>query len=243
MKKIELHKVTWLSRILALILFVALPFIGFLSGIAYQKLLDTPRTPTETNTPQTQNEQKPPLLSSRKIYTNDNYGFTFSYPASLTLETSFQSYYHLPSLWRSGATPGTSGVSIISIPSFRIKQDNAYPRYFSAEVRIGASSDPRDIADCYKNDGSSAGIPATTEIINGTEFMKFTLGSAGMMQYMTGVSYRTIHNNTCFAIEQIQAGSTYRDDETTNTNDISDEELDSYYNSLADIVQTFRFTK
>lgn len=36
--KIELHKVTWYSKLAALLLFIALPFIGFYLGVKFQEL-------------------------------------------------------------------------------------------------------------------------------------------------------------------------------------------------------------
>ena len=39
--KIHWNKVTWYSKLLALILFVALPFIGFCLGVRYGKALVT----------------------------------------------------------------------------------------------------------------------------------------------------------------------------------------------------------
>jgi hypothetical protein len=38
--KIEMHKVTWYSKLLALVLFILLPFFGFLLGMKYQRILD-----------------------------------------------------------------------------------------------------------------------------------------------------------------------------------------------------------
>jgi hypothetical protein len=35
---IQWNKVTWYSKLIALILFIALPFIGFYLGITYQKM-------------------------------------------------------------------------------------------------------------------------------------------------------------------------------------------------------------
>jgi hypothetical protein len=37
--KIEWNKVTWYSKLLALALFVALPFIGFYYGVQYGKIV------------------------------------------------------------------------------------------------------------------------------------------------------------------------------------------------------------
>lgn len=39
--KIEWNKVTWYSKIIALILFVSLPFIGFCLGVSYQRNIST----------------------------------------------------------------------------------------------------------------------------------------------------------------------------------------------------------
>lgn len=246
MTNIQYTKVTWYSKTLALALFVAMPFLGFWAGIKYQVLKEsaTGSNMQSSTTPivnSTGNNSTQPTGGNRASYTNEDYGFRVSYPNSLKPETSFETYYHLSSSWRSGASPDSSGKAIITIPSFRIRQNDAYPRYFSAEVRIGASRDAKDVAACYNDDENSAGIPSTSETINGISFRKYILGSAGMMQYMTGESYRVVHNNTCYAIEQLQTGSTYRD--ATTSKDISDDQLDSYYNSLADIVKSFRFTK
>lgn len=38
--KVEWNKVTWYSRLLALVMFISLPFIGFCLGVQYQKNLN-----------------------------------------------------------------------------------------------------------------------------------------------------------------------------------------------------------
>ena len=40
----QLNQVTWYSKLLALILFIALPFIGFWLGMEYQKQVGPPTT-------------------------------------------------------------------------------------------------------------------------------------------------------------------------------------------------------
>ncbi len=37
----QLNKVTWYSKLIALILFVAMPFIGFYLGMQFQKTVDS----------------------------------------------------------------------------------------------------------------------------------------------------------------------------------------------------------
>ncbi len=180
--------------------------------------------------------------SGLKVYQNPEYGFEISYPENLIATTTFQSYYHLNSDWRADAFPETSGKGIVSIPVYRIENRGkngefvSYPMYFDAELRIGASSDPKDLEACLSAYNETA---TGTEIIKGITFSKFIIQNAGMMQYVQGVSYRTIHNNVCFALEQLKTGSSYRD--VPNPNDIPDSVLDSYYNQIPSIIKTFEF--
>lgn len=178
----------------------------------------------------------------RATYRNDEYGFEMRYPKKLTTDPKFQSYYHLPDTWMSEAGPESKGRPIVSIPVWRIKSDNngayiSYPYYFDAELRIGVSSNKSDVADCYK----SQFTPPTTVTINGVEFKKFSVQSAGMMQYLVAESYRTIHNGACYVIEQIKTGSSYR--EGPSSKDIPESVLDGYYDSISTMVQTFKFIK
>ena len=62
-----------------------------------------------------------------------------------------------------------------------------------------------------------------------------------MMKYVQAESYRTIHNKMCFVLEQIKAGTSYRDEKMGAG--IADSSLTNYYNEGATIIQTFKFTK
>lgn len=173
-------------------------------------------------------------------YRDDAYGFSIFYPAAVMPETSFKQYYHLSSAWRAMAFGEEStGTPVVAFPLIRTESDNSYPRYFGAEVRIGVSMNPSDVANCLM--AGNGDYDKGVEIINGIEFHKFEMSDAGMMQYLAGTSYRTIHNGACWAIEQLRAGSSYRDEPTNN--DVPEELLNSYYDSLFDIIKTFSFTK
>jgi len=176
-----------------------------------------------------------------KTYTNADFGFAIQYPPTLTPEFTFTGYYAISSLWRSGALNGNTGQGIISIPVFKTKSEDSFPRYFTAEMRIGASSSTDDLKHCYDNDQSYRGDALPNVTLGGTEFKQFDIANAGMLQYMEGKSYRIIRNGLCFAIDAIKTGSSYRDDPTSSKT-ISQETLDSYYNQLGDIVKTFTFT-
>lgn len=177
-------------------------------------------------------------------YVNRTYGFEISYPKNLTPETAFDSYYHLSSFWRAEAGPDSTGTPVVAIPVYRIHQGGVatgkpYPLYFDAEVRVGVSNNPADIANCLKPDPGYASQKVTNVNINGLTFEKFDFQSAGMMQYLQGESYRIIHNNLCFAIEQIKTGSSYRD--PSMLPGTPDSVLNGYYDETGQIIKSFRF--
>jgi hypothetical protein len=174
-------------------------------------------------------------------YHNSTCGFTFQYPANLSIQKTFNSYYFLSDKWRSfnddPENMSDTGKAILSVPIIHIKNKKSYPMYYAAELRIGASSNNKDVMNCIKNSQS-------TTVINGTTFYVFPLDDEGMMQYLHGISYRVIHNNQCFAIEQIETGSKmYVGDDKPNAKHISDAVLKKYYEQANDIIQTFRFIK
>jgi hypothetical protein len=175
-------------------------------------------------------------------YTNSEYNFSIRYPKSITTEYPFKSSYHLGKDWRAGATPEYRGTPIIALIVYR--EDNQtvfpkkYPLYFSTEIRIGVSKDTKN---CYQKDAGYENQKITTVTFNGITWKKFSFADAGMMQYGEGESYRTIHNNICYAVEQVKTGSTYRDN--TMATGTPDKTLNAYYAATTDILKTFQFTK
>lgn len=171
-------------------------------------------------------------------YFNKKYGFKISYPANLkVVDQSPYHYYFLPqSSWRVNGS--SHGKAIAVIPVYHITNAASYPRYYGVEVRIGASTEPNDVKHCFDSDGS---VGSSQENINGTLFHVFQLNDAGMMQYMKGNSYRTIHNGACIAVEQLAAGSNYRDE--ASARDISDATLEKYFDLAYGIVHSFKFSK
>lgn len=188
----------------------------------------------------------PVVVNPLATYNNSQFGIRFSYPKELIPEETFKQFYALSSNWRAETTPDSKGTPIVAIPVFRIDQGSvatgkAYPLYFSAEVRVGASSDKKDVQNCLQNDPGFTDQKSTDVVINGITFKRFEIADAAAMQYVQGLSYRTVHNNTCYAVEQLRAGSSYRDG--TMTQGYSEEQLDAFYQKGDAIVQTFKFTK
>ena len=158
------------------------------------------------------------------------------------IEETFTIYHHLSDTWRYSAAGDSGGKPILSIIVYRVENESTYPRYFGAELRIGASTDINDVGNCLNYDQYiTSSSPTEKELINGITFNKLVIQDAATMQYVEVISYRTIYNNTCFAIEQLKAGSNYKD--VPSPQDISDYVLNSYYDSIIEIIKTFKFVR
>lgn len=181
-----------------------------------------------------------PVSEGSAIYTNGEFGFLLLYPENALVEEKSVSSYHLPASWRDGASGETTGKSLVSIITYTTTSDHSYPRYYTSAVRIGVSSDSAEVSRCEVAD-TSLGETALPDVLLGeATFKVFSFQNAGMMQYVKGESYRRVEHGTCYAIERIAMGSSYRDD-APSSEDISDEELTRQYDLLLPIVESFRF--
>lgn len=209
-------------------------------------------TPSASTTENTSNEVKKPSTSTKstivippnyQTYSNATQKFAISYPKGVIPENSFKSYYFLQTEWRALASSEKRGTPVVAFPIFRVDnqnkqpKDRAYPLYYAAEVRVGVS---KDTANCYAKDAGYTDQKVSDVVINGILFKKFAFGEAGMSQYVEGNSYRTIKNGTCYVIEQIKTGSTYRDDQMQPG--VTDTALNTYYDVAGAVVKTFRFS-
>jgi hypothetical protein len=179
-------------------------------------------------------------LTGLSIYTNGTYGFSIFYPSQDPVETTFDEQYHLPGTWRVNALQDATGTPVIAIVGYQTKSSSSYPRYFESEVRIGVSSDPKEVAACETTGNGETALPSVS--INGVSWKAFTLQDDGMMQYLSGMSYRTVHDGSCYALEQIETGSSYQDDPPSSA-DISEATLTQHYKDLTSIVQSFSFAR
>ena len=176
------------------------------------------------------------------IYTNGPYGFSIFYPEASEVSYAFDAGYHVGTAWRTNALPESVGDPLVSIVPYAVKSESSYPRYFNAMVRIGASSDKQEIERCEKPAEAQGETPLPDATINGQVWKAFSFESAGMMQYARGVSYRTVFEERCIAMEMIQTGSIYKEDAPSEA-DIPDDVLASEYEKLSDIVNSFTFAR
>lgn len=221
---------------LTFILF-GLALLAIAGGTAWylmDSMKDARRTePMATSTPE--------VSMGQAIYTNGPYGFTMFYPENATVNYGFETSYHLPSVWRANALASTQGNSIVEIVPYTRTSENSYPRYFTAMVRVGASTDPDELAACERATSDQGEVALPDVVINGTTWKAFSFENAGMMQYVRGVSYRTLHEGACIALERIQVGSSYRD--VPSEQDIPDTELQAAYESLTPLIESFSFVE
>jgi len=172
------------------------------------------------------------------LYVNTDYGFSLEIPDGMTAEP-FSGPWSMESMMGYGGRTGTPVVSVtvFSVNHGGVATGQPYPLFFYAWARVGVSS---DTADCYQPvpapRGPSTGTPT---VVNGVRFLAFQVGDAGMMKYMRAVSYRTIHDGRCYAVEQIERGSDYRD--SSMKPGLTRDELDAYYNEAGTIARSFRF--
>ncbi|MDB5260494.1 MAG: hypothetical protein JWN37_725 [Candidatus Nomurabacteria bacterium] len=192
-------------------------------------------------TPTSSNDAGATSADKSHVYTNSTYGFSLTVPVGVTQQDYFSNFYILNNTWRVNSSPENKGNAVVSFVIKRIDQGGIatgkpYPLFFDAEVRVGVSTDTKQ---CYLPDPGYESEPVTNVVINGITFKKFSFSDAATMKYVSGESYRTIHNNKCYAIEQLKEGSSYRDD--TMTQGTPDTELDTYYNQGEQIIKTLKF--
>lgn len=180
-------------------------------------------------------------LTGTAIYASGTYGFTLMYPESASTTENFSTFYHLPAEWRANGAPNATGTPVIEIVGYSTESDHSFPRYYTAMVRVGVSKEKGEVAACEKivKDQGEEALP--DRIIHGVTWKAFSFQSAGMMQYVKGVSYRTIHEGTCYVMEKIATGSSYMDD-PDSPDDVPQPTLDKAYTDLDPIVESFTFS-
>jgi len=202
--KIEWNKVTWYSKLVALALFVALPFVGFWCGIKYGEV----KQYSVDSLMFLKNSSSSPAISSGiDPYYKDigewqtdgnNAGFSIAYP--IDFDTT-DNYVAAPTEnWREGISGG-SGIQFFTlvIPRAFEPQTN----FADAKLTVGMSSDAAAVAQCLvpEPSGPPNQLPTSTAIINGTAFTIFHTNDAGAGNFYETTSYRTRHAGQCWAVE------------------------------------------
>jgi hypothetical protein len=178
------------------------------------------------------------------FYSNTSYGFWLSYPSSDEATTTFDSGYIMRDTWRSFAHSCVdysgdykwyhSGKNILQLTlrnqNFDVKGEGSY--YFLSELRIGASDEPTEVANCLVP-GEAELATSTTATINGIKYSVFEGGDNALIHRLQYVSYRIVHNNMCYAIEMVSTWQAYEHNDW----------LKADRQKFEEILKTFKFTK
>lgn len=203
--KVEWNRVTWYSKIIALALFVALPFAGLWFGIHYG---ETEQYATDVFAGLEKASSSMPTASERagSYYKNvsewqtdqNNSGWSIAYPVDFD---ATDNYLPAPTdNWRqeNQGGPGLQPFTL-TIPRAFEPQTN----FAGATLTVGVSSDTAAVAQCLNSEptGPPSEMPTSTAVINGIDFTVFHLGDAGAGSIYETTSYRTLHAGQCWAIE------------------------------------------
>ena len=197
---IEFRKVTWYSKLLALALFVALPFIGFMFGSWYgglsahvsdmASLYGAPIQPDSSLPEYYRNTDE------WQVAQRNDAGFSIAYPLDFTPNDI---YAQVPapdwSVMAQG-NPGTLAMTLV-IPKAFEPQTN----FNEARLTVGRSGNKAAVQLCTAI--PAPGLPGTyaTTSINGVLFSVYHMTDAGAGNLYDTTSYRAVHNGQCYAIE------------------------------------------
>lgn len=195
--KFEWNKVTWYSKIVALLLFVALPFIGFWYGMQYGGLVQSLRDQSLFIQSARTGAGYYSDIAAWQVGERSDAGFAIAYP--LDFETN-DIYTKTPSTdWRVGAGESEPGhlLFTLTVPRAFEPQTN----FGDAKLTVGYSADAAAVAGCLTPDMSAPGVAASSTMdINGTVFTVFHSADAGAGNYYETTSYRTVHAGKCWAV-------------------------------------------
>jgi len=198
---VQFNKVTWYSKIIAMVIFVAMPFVGFYYGIQYGEVMQTANPGSGTvQTPA-------PIVSAGSDYyqsvsawqtdRHDDASFSIAYPLDFAIDDN---HVLTPSTdWRLNSS-NVSGLKVltITIPSAFEPQTN----FGDAKLTVGYSANSAAAAQCLRDDQTGGlATPSSTAVVNGIHFAVFHSSSAGAGNLYDTTSYRTIHGGYCYAVE------------------------------------------
>lgn len=195
------NKVTTFSKILALALFVALPFFGFWWGIQYgEAIQEVHSLGAVTGAAATATSSASDYYANVAAWQTDrnNAAFVVAYP----IDFDYQDGYAAKSVsdWRVGAAPNEAGVIAftLTIPRALEPQTN----FADAKFTVSYGTNAAAATDCMKPDaGGEAPTAAAATTINGVSFTAFHSSGAGAGNYYETTSYRALHGGKCWAVE------------------------------------------
>ena len=138
--------------------------------------------------------------------------------------------------WMNNATTSGLVLAVATLPSSFEPSTN----FQGAKLTIGTSADPSALAECLTYNESGGPVTAPTQqTINGVTYAVFKSSDAGAGNFYDTMSYRTLRNSQCYAVEYTV--------HTTNIGNYSPDQGITAYDAakvttiLNNVVQSFKF--
>ena len=134
--KIVWNKVTWYSKILALALFVALPFIGFYYGTKYGETVAWLQNPVVTQTPAGTDYYH--NVATWQTDSDTQAGFSIAYPLDFQIDENYPAQPSDDWSMSANGTPGDLALTV-TVPSLFEPQTN----FADAKLTVGRGRECR----------------------------------------------------------------------------------------------------
>ncbi len=197
--KVEWNKVTWYSKVIALILFVALPFIGFYYGVGYgialqesRDILALAQQNVTTSVSYYEN------VAAWQVSDRSDAGFSIAYP--IDFDTNDIYSIATSTDWQFGADESQPDALAFTLMIPRVFEPQT--NFADAKLTVGYSANGAAVAQCLATGPASGPSSATSSVtMDGVQFTVFHFADAGAGNYYETTSYRTIRAGKCWAVE------------------------------------------
>lgn len=139
--------------------------------------------------------------ASQQTFKSADYGIAIAYPDDFKARKGFAGSYLQNGAWKTYAGPHSAGQPIVSLV---LADSNDVT---DAELRIGASRNKQAVAHCTRPPGSAVPGSEAETTLGGVTFKTFKARDAAMSHYLEVKSYRTVHDDACYAIDLLVYGT------------------------------------
>jgi len=172
--------------------------------------------------------------AAQRPSTGAAWGLRIDAPRAWAVRHDFAHGYLANDSWKSYAGPDSHGTAIVS---FTLPGSNEIT---SAEIRIGASRDAREIAQCTVPPDAVRSGSVHRDRIGDQEFTAFAASDAAMSHWLDVRGYRAVHGGACYAVDLLVYGTNPAVYDPPATPPFSREQA---FARMTAVLRTFRFTR
>jgi hypothetical protein len=209
--KIEWNKVTWYSKLLALVIFILLPCLAFWYGVQYGELLGVVKNATTTTgtVASSSNAENSYYknTSEWQTYNDTQRGFAIAYPIDFPDDENYLPPTHMTnwSMIMDDDAPGIQDFKLTIPPAFEPQTNFEGATLTVSETNaeqlrgyeLGCLGDHAMMGEPY----DYPNVATSTLTINNANFTVLNSGNGGAGSFYETTSYRTLRNGECYAIE------------------------------------------